>query len=400
MKILGIETSCDDTAVSLIEIDGESVRILANTVHSQIDLHRPYGGVYPLLAKREHGKNLVPVLAETLNKAGFAQPTKDSRRHSQVLENIGTTLAREPELLTAFRAYVSTIERPDIDLIAVTQGPGLEIALWVGVSFARALSEVWNIPLVPVNHMEGHILVALLRELKSQKLKVKSEENIIHNSYLITQPAYPALALLISGGHTEMVLMKNIGEYEVVGKTRDDAVGECFDKVARLISLPYPGGPEISRLATVARTQNTSSPFPLPRPMMDSHDLDFSFSGLKTAVRYGLDTHGALSDDERRGLACEVENAITDVIVAKLARAHDTYTYESLIAGGGVIANTHIRSALERFAAERSLTLHLPQVDHSTDNALMISIAGYFKYTQKRPIESDFRATGGLVIGN
>jgi N6-L-threonylcarbamoyladenine synthase len=388
MKILGIETSCDDTAVSLIEIDGESVRILANTVHSQIDMHRPYGGVYPLLAKREHGKNLVPVLAETLSKAGFVTPTKE---HSNISQNVGMFLDREPELLTAFRAYISTIEKPKIDAIAVTQGPGLEIALWVGVSFARALSEVWGIPLIPVNHMEGHVLVSLLK---------KRDEKIYNTQFLISKPELPALALLISGGHTEMVLMKNIGDYTVVGKTRDDAVGECFDKVARLMGLPYPGGPEISRLATEARKRNISSPFPLPRPMIASSDLDFSFSGLKTAVRYGLDTHGVLSDDERAGLAREVEYAITDVIVAKLARAHDIHTYESLIAGGGVIANTHIRGALERFAVERSLTLHLPEVDHSTDNALMIAIVGYFKYTQRRPVDSDFRAEGGLVIGN
>ena len=405
MKILGIETSCDDTAVSLIEIDGESVHVLANTVHSQIDLHRPYGGVYPLLAKREHGKNLIPVLAQTLSKA-----LVEKKSVTTLSENLDTILAREPELLNAFRAYLSTIEKPDIDLIAVTQGPGLEIALWVGIVFARALSEVWGIPLVPVNHMEGHVLVSLLKQRNEEKYEVRSTSNerdmppnskpIPHNSYFITQPHYPALALLISGGHTEMVLMKNIGDYSVIGKTRDDAVGECFDKVARLMSLPYPGGPEISRLATDARARDLKSPFPLPRPMVDSPDFDFSFSGLKTAVRYGLEKHGALSDDERLGLAREVEDSITDVIVAKLTRAHDKYTYESLIAGGGVVANTHIRSALENFATERSITLHLPQVDHSTDNALMIAIVGYFKYTQKRMSDSDFKALGGQSIAN
>lgn len=382
MKILGIETSCDDTAVSLIEIDGESVHVLANTVHSQIDLHRPYGGVYPLLAKREHGKNLVPVLAETLSKA-----LVEKKATTELSKNIDTILAREPELLVAFRAYISTIEKPDIDLITVTQGPGLEIALWVGIVFARALSEVWGIPLVPVNHMEGHVLVSLLKKESDAR-------------YLISKPELPALALLISGGHTEMVLMKNIGDYSVIGKTRDDAVGECFDKVARLMSLPYPGGPEISRLATDARARDLKSPFPLPRPMVDSPDFDFSFSGLKTAVRYGLEKHGTLTANERLGLAREVEDAITDVIVTKLTSAHDKYTYQSLIAGGGVIANTHIRSALENFATERSITLHLPQVDHSTDNALMISIVGFFKYKQNRSYQSDFLATGGLVIGN
>jgi len=394
MKILGIETSCDDTAVSLIEIDGENVHVLANTVHSQIDQHRPYGGVFPILAKREHAKNLVPVFAQTLNTAGLTKVGT-----TDIGESIDTLLSRESELLTALRTYISTITKPDIDLISVTQGPGLEPALWVGINFAKALSEIWNIPLIPVNHMEGHVLVALLRESKSEKFKVESEENKTHNSYLIPQPTYPALALLISGGHTEMVLMKNIGDYTVIGKTRDDAVGECFDKVARLMGLPYPGGPEISRLATIARDKNTPSPFPLPRPMIDSPDLDFSFSGLKTSVRYGLDKHGALTDDERAGLAREVEDSITDVIEKKLASAHETHMYQSLIAGGGVIANTHIRGALDRFTTERSLSLYLPQIDHSTDNALMISIAGYFKHKQHRVSEPDFRATGGLVIG-
>lgn len=382
MKILGIETSCDDTAVSLIEIDGERVHVLANTVHSQIDLHRPYGGIYPLLAKREHGKNLVPVLAQTLTHTKV-----EKKSTTELSKNIDSILAREPELLTAFRAYVSTIEKPDIDAIAVTQGPGLEIALWVGVSFARALAEVWGVPVIPVNHMEGHVLVSLLKKESDAR-------------YLIAKPVLPALALLISGGHTEMVLMRDIGDYSVIGKTRDDAVGECFDKVARLMDLPYPGGPEISRLATDARTRGITSPFPLPRPMVDSPDLDFSFSGLKTAVRYGLEKHGVLTADERLGLAHEVEDAITDVIVAKLASAHDTHTYQSLIVGGGVIANTHIREALTSFATERSLTLHLPQVDHSTDNALMISIVGYFKHIQHRASNPDFRATGGLVIGD
>jgi len=381
MKILGIETSCDDTAVSLIEIDGENVHVLANTVHSQIDQHRPYGGVYPILAKREHAKNLVPVFAQTLNTAGLTKTgTTDTG------ESIDTLLSREPELLVALRTYISTIAKPDIDLITVTQGPGLEPALWVGINFAKALSEIWDIPLIPVNHMEGHILVSLLKK--------KTEAH-----YSISKPELPALALLISGGHTEMVLMENIGDYAIIGKTRDDAVGECFDKVARLMGLPYPGGPEISHLATEAREKNVPSPFTLPRPMIDSPDLDFSFSGLKTAVRYGLDKHGALKDDERMGLAREVEDSITSVVVKKLASAHDTHSYQSLIAGGGVIANTHIRSALESFADERSLTLYLPQIDHSTDNALMISIAGYFKHIQHRTSDPDFHATGGLVIG-
>ncbi|MFA6095668.1 MAG: tRNA (adenosine(37)-N6)-threonylcarbamoyltransferase complex transferase subunit TsaD [Candidatus Paceibacterota bacterium] len=396
MIILGIETSCDDTAVSLIEIDGESVRVLANSVHSQIDIHRPYGGVFPTLAKREHARNLVPVFAKTLSEAGLSQSGT-----TELPGTLDAMLSREPELLAAFKSLLPTLAKPAIDLIAVTQGPGLEPALWVGINFARALGDTWDIPVIPVNHMEGHVLVALLRKSESEKLKVKSESeksSILNFQFSI--PEFPALALLISGGHTEMVLMRGVGEYEIAGKTRDDAIGECFDKVARLMGLPYPGGPEISRLADEARRRSLESPFPLPRPMIDSPDLDFSFSGLKTAVRYALEEHGKLGPDEMRGLAREVEDAITEVIIAKLERALDMYAYQSLIAGGGVIANATIRQALADFAESHSLALYLPQVDHSTDNALMISIAGYFKYSKNHSVPADFPATGGLSISS
>jgi N6-L-threonylcarbamoyladenine synthase len=386
MRILGIETSCDDTAVSIIETDGTTLTVLGNTVHSQIELHRPYGGVFPTLAKREHQRNLIPTLEKTLTEARSLKKST-TKNHSSVLQNTRMILERETELLKAFEEFIPTIEKPNIDAIAVTQGPGLEPALWVGINFAKALSLAWNIPVIPVNHMEGHVLVSLLKKESDSK-------------YLLSKPSTPALALLISGGHTEMVLMKDVGDYEIIGKTRDDAVGECFDKVARLMNLPYPGGPEISRLASRARTENIVSPFPLPRPMTHSGDLDFSFSGLKTAVRYAIEKVPELTADIMAGVSREFEDAITDVFILKLGKAHDEHLYQSLIVGGGVIANITIRKSLEEFSKKRGITLYLPAVDHSTDNALMISIAGYFKLVGGAKSNTIFKADGNFSINS
>ena len=376
MKVLGIETSCDDTAISIIEKDGARVRVLANITHSQIEAHRPYGGVFPTLAKREHAKNLVPALDEALLRAEM-----NVSGTTEVPEELKTILAREPELLTALSAWLASHQKPEIDQIAVTKGPGLEPALWVGINCARALSRVWGIPVVPVNHMEGHVLISLLSPCGD-------------DVYKLDEPRYPALSLLVSGGHTEILLSEKKGFYSRVGKTRDDAVGECFDKTARLMGLPYPGGPEISRLAHEARVQNLTSPIHLPRPMMMSGDLDMSFSGLKTAVRYGIESHGTLSDDARKGLAREIEDAITDVLIAKLSMAHERYAYDSLVVGGGVTANAFLRSALKTFAEERGISLYVPRIDHSTDNALMIAIAG----SLHTGTTSDLVADGTLSI--
>lgn len=394
VRVLGIETSCDETAISLIEVDGATrqVRILGNTVHSQIDQHVPHGGVFPMLAKREHQANLVPVLEKTLAQAGYkpaAGPVTDFPAEAEAI------LSREPELLALIRPFIVEMPRPDIDFISVTVGPGLEPALWVGINLARALGTAWNVPVVPCNHMEGHIVTGLIK-------RDAGSENLFNGA----MAKFPALSLLISGGHTQIVLMEKVGSYKIAGDTRDDAIGECFDKVARMIGLAYPGGPKVSKLAAEARAQDIQSPEPLPRPMIDSDDLDFSFSGLKTAVLYltrrlaengiGLD---APNDAIRKGICREVEDSITDVVVAKMRKAIERFGVESIIVGGGVIANTHIRRALEKLAEECSIGIFLPQVDHSTDNGFMIALAGYFNRRSAVPASTALKAAGTMPIG-
>lgn len=350
MKILGIETSCDETAIAILDIEesenGASVRVLANEILSQIELHRPYGGVFPNLAKREHEKNLQPILDKALAATG----------------------------------------QVTIDAVVVTQGPGLEPCLWTGITFAQKLGKEWNVPIIAANHMEGHILASLL---KKENAKEGGE------SFAFAAPEFPSLALLISGGHTELVLMREFGTYKIVGKTRDDAVGECFDKTARLLGLPYPGGPEISKLAAEARKENLKLGAELPRPMLDSNDLDFSFSGLKTAVLYATKDR-KLSADDIKKYAREIEETITDVLAHKLEKAIEKYSVESLIVGGGVIANTFIRSSLQKLADSYGIPLYLPHASHATDNALMIALAGYFKLEKKQ--EKDFTAKGNLNL--
>jgi len=271
-----------------------------------------------------------------------------------------------------------------IGAIAVTQGPGLEPCLWTGINFAKTLAEKWKVPVIPTNHMEGHIVASLLK---------KEGEN-----YSFAIPEFPSLALLISGGHTEIVLMREFGKYEIVGKTRDDAVGECFDKTARLLGLPYPGGPEISKLAAEARKENLKLETELPRPMLDADNLDFSFSGLKTAVLYATKDK-KLSADDIKKFAREIEEAITDVLIGKMEKAIEKYSAESLIAGGGVIANTFIRSALQKLADSYDIPLYLPHTSHATDNALMIALAGYFKIRRGGGTnEKDFGAEGNMNL--
>lgn len=390
VKILGIETSCDETATSLIEVDekSETVKILGNTVHSQIDIHAQYGGVFPILAKREHQINLIPVLVKTLTEArdfGKVKVKINETEIDQILKN-------ESELLPHFKKFISNTKKPDVDYIAVTIGPGLEPALWVGINFARALSHVWNIPIIPCNHMEGHIFTALIEKEKNGSYKL-----------LDKKISYPALSLLISGGHTQIVLVENIGDYKIVGETRDDAIGECFDKIARTLGLPYPGGPIISKLAREAREKGIESPEPLPRPMIKSNDMDFSFSGLKTSVLYLTqrlkEKNIPLDNKVVSGIAREAEDSITDVIVSKMRKAIEKFAVETIVIGGGVIANTNIREHLQKLATECSIKILLPQFDHSTDNGLMIALAGYFNKTKSVNSNVLLKAVGTLPIG-
>lgn len=398
IRILGIETSCDETAISLIEVsnDGKTLDILGNTVHSQIDMHAPHGGVFPMLAKREHQINLVPVLVKTLGEAEEETEKTKKRENTKITREdkkalLDEIFAREPELRANFDKVLPALKKPEIDFISVTYGPGLEPALWVGIAFARALACLWDIPIIPCNHMEGHILTGLIKKQPTPA------------SYLLTPPPFPALSLLISGGHTQIVLTEKIGSYKIIGETLDDAIGECFDKVARMLGLAYPGGPKISKLAAEARVEGLQSPEPLPRPMISSKDLNFSFSGLKTAVLYLVkklkDNGIEMNDSIRKAISCEVENAITDVIIAKMRKAIELCAVESIIIGGGVIANTHIRQALEKLAADCSISILLPQTDHSTDNGLMIALAGYFNQEKALPAATFIKAMGTLPLG-
>lgn len=365
MKILGIETSCDETAVCVIDGTGTiadfSYTLLGNALYSQVALHKEYGGVFPSLAKREHAKNLTPLLVAALRDAGLLTPTEAPSILKERLTELKELLSREPELFAQLTLFFAQYKKPAVDAIAVTHGPGLEPALWVGVNFARALSLAWGIPLVPVNHMEGHIVISAMRGTTLAHLPL------------------PALALLISGGHTEMVLMREWFTYQRIGETRDDAVGEAFDKVARLLGLPYPGGPEISRLAAHAREVDTRAPFVLTRPMLQSSDLDFSFSGVKTAVRNEVEKLGALTDELRAAVAREFEDTVTDVFERKVRTAFDAYGPQTLIIGGGVAANTYIRNRLEQLCTEYSVTFLACPPIQATDNALMIALAGYFR---------------------
>lgn len=368
MKVLSIETSADETAVSVVDIDGgfpdASYEVVGNALHSQVKLHAEYGGIFPTMAKREHAKTIVPLLRLALEEAELLEP--GAHELSQpTTEELYEILVREPDLAETLLNFLEAHEPPEIDVIAVTTGPGLEPALWVGVNFAKALALVWDIPVIPVNHMEGHVLASVYDI---------EEEN------RLSELAFPALALLVSGGHTELVLMRDWGQYEKVGQTRDDAVGEAFDKVARLLGLSYPGGAEIGRLAKIARASQLPPFADLPRPMLHSGDLDFSFSGIKTAVRYAIDGQ-ELSEKDKQALARDFEDAVIEVLIKKtLAAAHE-YGAQAVIVGGGVSASPYLRQELQRaFLAENpDVTVYFPKPGLSTDNAVMIALAGHAK---------------------
>jgi len=401
MKILAIETSCDETAVAVVEsrgnLDAPSFSALSNVVHSQIEVHKEYGGVFPNLAKREHSKNLVPVLEKALSE-GFGNSKNQIPDSKQIPNNqkhqIEKIFEREPELLKQFLERIPQVAKPEIDALAVTSGPGLEPALWVGINFAKALSLVWQTPVVAINHMEGHIASVLLAQNKID---------------------FPALALLISGGHTELVAASNWKNYRLIGKTRDDAVGEAFDKAARILGLPYPGGPEISALAKKSRDRNktkiqnsksqTNSKIKLPRPMINSQEADFSFSGLKTAVLYLVRNLGGLEKidaETKQEIAREFEDAVVDILLAKTKKAIEGERFQTLIVGGGVSANKRIRESLAELARSKGLAFRLSAPELSTDNAVMIALAGFIEI-EKRGLpeisERDkIKAEGNLTL--
>jgi len=390
MRILAIETSCDETGISILETRttvrgvprGARINVLANELLTQSNIHATYGGVFPTIARREHAKSIIPLIIHALTKATLHRPLKKARILSQkefrALEKI---FHKEPELFAVFQKELLSVKIPNIDAIAVTAGPGLEPALWVGINTAQALGALWGIPVIPVNHMEGHIVASLLAPLDTKTTPT---------SYRITPIQYPALALLISGGHTELVLMPRKGTYKILGQTRDDAVGEAFDKVARMLGLSYPGGPEISKLGEKAPRTDTPR-FPLPRPMLKSDNFDFSFAGLKTAVLYTLKNIINPSEEDKACIAKEFEDAATEVLVAKTLTAAKKYHVAHIILGGGVTANKKIRSTFQTTVARElpDTTLFIPNRDLSTDNGLMIGTAGLLRTKASKKIRAD-----------
>lgn len=370
MKILSIETSCDDTCISIFEVKGgitnASFKVLANNTNSQINIHIPYGGVFPALAKREHIRNLPIILEKILKEAEL-----DKKKKSPV------------------------------DLITVTYGPGLEPSLWTGIVFAKELAQKWKIPLMPVNHMEGHVFSIFGKGKKENKGKFK-----------IKKLPTPTLALLVSGGHTQLVLMKKWMKYEIVGETVDDAVGEAFDKVARMLDLPYPGGPQISKLAEVERNSPHPSPllakergkFILPRPMLYTKDFNFSYSGLKTAVLYLIRDLGGIekiSNKMKTQIALEFENAAIECLIHKTEKAIEKYKIKTLIVAGGVAANQHLRNEMKKVVSKQKIKLLFPAQELSGDNSIMIGIAGYLNYIKNKkkvPKLNNIKATGNLRL--
>ena len=420
MLILAIETSCDETAIAVIEAQGSKTwadfSILSDQVSSQVNIHRPFGGVVPNLAKREHIKNL-PILLK------------------RVLKEITLPAGRQaPAPLTLRGAKPLGSRAPKLDAIAVTSGPGLEPALWTGINFAKKLAEEYKLPLVPVNHLEGHIYSAFMRG----------------DNFSIPKNIFPLLTLIVSGGHTELVLTKKHLEHKILGETLDDAAGEAFDKVARMLELPYPGGPEISKLAKSGNPKAIA----FPRPMMNSKDLNFSFSGLKTSVLYylrdlqeggpkaqvlkdlaqreggdlpvgrqGRAIRQPASPELQRGeqanmrvlsklganaaanIAASFEQAVVDVLVKKTLSTVEKYKPKTVALGGGVAANDHLRDELSRKLYAIGHTLLLPEKQFTGDNAAMIAVAAYFKFTRLRRGDSkkfakpdSIKAHGGLKL--
>jgi len=392
MRILSIETSCDDTAAAIVEWSEDHsslsssktsgcVIVLANTVSTQT-IHEKWGGVVPNLASREHVKNIIPVIEETLQRAKCT-----------------------PQ---------------DIDLIAVTQGPGLMPALLVGVCAAKTLAFIWNKPLIGIQHLEGHIYANLLgsRNDKFQISNFKMSPDI-HDSRFEIQDSgfkFPLLALIVSGGHTELVLMQKHFDYTILGETQDDAAGEAFDKVAKLLGLAYPGGPIVAARADDFRLKildlgiktkgkikshkfsdmnskiiNPQSKISFPRPMIDSDDFNFSFSGLKTAVLYFLKKHEVEMKDEKfiDAVCYEFQEAVVDVLVSKTKKSLELYSPQTLVIAGGVSASVRLREQLQktidtlnleaRLLSDR-ITFMKPEFAYSLDNAAMIGIAAALRY--------------------
>ncbi len=316
--VLGIETSCDETGVALYDTEKG---LLAHRLYSQVKMHADYGGVVPELASRDHVRKTIPLIDEILGETG--------------------------------------LQRTDISAIAYTRGPGLAGALMVGAAIANALALALNIPIIGVHHMEGHLLAPMLEE---------------------HPPAFPFVGLLVSGGHTQLVSVKSIGQYEILGESVDDAAGEAFDKAAKMLGLDYPGGPRIAKLADMARKEFQGTPYRFPRPMTDRPGLDFSFSGLKT---YTLNTvhelqtaQNSLTEENKAQIALAFEEAVVDTLRIKCKRALEETGLKRLVIAGGVSANTHLRATLESTLKAMGAEVYYARPEFCTDNGAMIAYAG------------------------
>ncbi len=420
IRILAIETSCDETALSVVEADGGTLaptfRVLGNAISSQSEIHAEFGGVFPAVAKREHGKIITELLGRVLTEANILSMGQiENKRRSEAI----AFLARENEAKENLAFFFENYGVPKIDLICVTVGPGLEPALWVGVSVAKALSVAWKKPIMPVNHMEGHIVSVLLqKDNKNGKdgsnNKNETNKNADEIKYKMPEIKFPAIALLVSGGHTEIHLAKVWNKYTLLGATVDDAIGEAFDKTARLLGLPYPGGPKISALAKEARDNNEQidpaiekklgRKLEFPRPMIHSKDFNFSYSGLKTAVLYLVRDLGkivkTLSEKDKRVIAREFEDAALEVVIKKTLRAVEENKAKSIIIGGGVSANRRLRELLTSETKKKfpNVEVVFPEQELSTDNSLMIAMAGYFGYLRNNKRGADLKKI--VAIGN
>ena len=318
MKTLGIETSCDETAIAIYD---SKKGIIGESIYSQIDIHAEYGGVVPELASRDHCAKIVDVLQDALGDLSIKK----------------------------------------IDQIAYTSGPGLLGALLIGESFAQGLSTALNIPLISINHLEGHLMSPMM-EFPEIKM--------------------PFICLLVSGGHSMIVDVKDKGQYEIIGQSQDDAVGEAFDKVAKLLDLPYPGGPYIERLALEGR----SDAFDFPRPMINSDDLNMSLSGLKTSVLYTVQKISNMTEDIKSDIAASFQQAISDVLVAKIKKSIETTGRKEVIIAGGVAANKFLRSEFKKLEESHNIKVYYPDLKYCGDNAAMIAFVGSM---MKSSIEND-----------
>jgi len=368
MRILAIETSCDETAAALLETKSGKFNLLSNVVSSQVKIHAKYGGIVPEVAARQQMRDILPIIQEALlvdglNKRRTALDDKEIRNKKLEIK-------------------ISNFQLPDY--IAVTYGPGLVTSLRVGLETAKTLSYVWQKPLIPVNHLEGHIYASAISNFQFPiSKKIPNPKSQIPNEFRMPEWEFPVLALVVSGGHTQLVLMKDHLKYKIVGHTLDDAAGEAFDKVAKILDLGYPGGPIISRLGK----EGNPKAFDLPRPMINSGGFDFSFSGLKTAVLYLAQKESKSKNYElrKKDICASFQQAVVDVLVIKTIKAAERYKVKTILLGGGVSANKELREQLG-MAIENNLSeisYHIPDISLTGDNAVMIAIAAYFRYKNK-----------------